>query len=417
MSADAPQCVVVGAGIIGLCCAFHLQSAGFRVTVVDRDPNGDRASYGNAGAIAMAEILPLPEPGIAKRLPGFLFDPLGPLAIRLRYLPWLWPYMRYFLTVGNRRDFKAGARAMASLLAPAMDDHEAMLQTIGLSSLLHRRGGLFVYRSEVGRKAEDDGWQLRREFCLHAEALDRTAIEAREPALGPEAHCGYFTEDWAHYGDPKALCEGLLDYLRKSGVEIVADAAVRITMEDGKFRSLITMKQQSIIFDHLVVAAGAWSHKLSKQLSDPFPLETERGYNTTLPNPGLTVNTMTTFSEDHFVMTPMNMGLRIGGAVEFAGLDAPPNYERSKALLKLARRYLPGLNTEGGAEWMGHRPSTPDSLPVIGRSGHHDNVYYAFGHGHLGLTSSATTGRIIAELMVERDPALDLRPFRVSRFG
>jgi D-amino-acid dehydrogenase len=417
MTSDPLRVTVVGAGIIGLSCAIHLHRAGFRVSVIDRDPEGDRTSYGNAGAVAVAEILPLPEPGIISRLPGFLFDPLGPLSIRLRYMPWLWPYLKHFLKAANPTAFKAGTTAMAALLATAMDDHEALLQTVGLSSQLHRQGGLFVYRTEAGRRAEAEGWALRKGAGLHAEQLDRKAIEALEPALGPEAHCGYFTEDWAHYGDPKLLCEGLLDYLRRNGVEIIAGEIIDFEIKDERPTAIFTAKEAKYEFDHLVIAAGAWSHKLSAHLGDFYPLETERGYNTTLPNPGVTVSTMTTFSEDQFVMTPMDMGLRIGGAVEFAGLDAPPNYKRAKALLRLAGRYLPGLNTDGGTEWMGHRPSSPDSLPVIDRSSRFRNVYYAFGHGHLGLTGSATTGRIITRLVQDRDPGLDLAPFRITRFN
>jgi D-amino-acid dehydrogenase len=417
MTSEPTRVTIVGGGIIGLSCAVHLYRAGFRVRVIDRDPEGDRTSFGNAGAVAVAEILPLPEPGIISRLPGFLFDPLGPLSIRLRYMPWLWPYLKHFLKAANPTAFKAGTTAMAALLSTAMDDHEALLQTVGLSSLLHRQGGLFVYRSEAGRRVDAESWALRKDVGLHAETLDRKAIEALEPALGPEAQCGYFTEDWAHYGDPKVLCGGLLDYLRRSGVEIIAGKVIDYEIKHERPTAVYTSKDAKHTFDHLVIASGAWSHKLSAPLGDFFPLETERGYNTTLPDPGVTVNTMTTFSEDQFVMTPMDMGLRIGGAVEFAGLDAPPNYKRAKALLRLAERYLPGLKTDGGTEWMGHRPSSPDSLPVIDRSSRFRNVYYAFGHGHLGLTGSATTGRIITQLVQDRDPGLDLTPFRITRFN
>jgi len=416
MAEGSTRWAVVGAGIVGLCCAYHLNRAGLDVVLIDRDPEGDRTSFGNAGAVAVAEILPLPSPGIARKVPGFLFDPLGPLSIRFRYLPWLVPYLRHFLAASRPERFRAGTAAMAALLASALDDHEALLQTIAMSSSLNRKGGLFVYRSAQGRAADEPGWQLRREVGLHAEPLDRRQIEEMEPSLGPEAHCGYVTDDWAHYDDPKALCSGLLAHLRQTGVEVIAAEIARIDFDGGRPAALVPRQDERIAFDNVVIAAGAWSHHLSRELGDPFPLETERGYNTTLPNPGVSVSTMTTFAEDQFVMTPMAMGLRIGGAVEFAGLDATPNYRRSKALLKLARRYLPGLNTEGGSEWMGHRPSTPDSLPVIGRSPGHANVIYAFGHGHLGLTGSATTGRIVAELAAGREPGLDLAPFRVSRF-
>ncbi len=416
MAEAGSRAVIVGAGIVGLCCAYHLLRTGFRVTIIDRALDDDRASNGNAGAIAIAEILPVPEPGIARRVPGFLCDPLGPLSIRLSYLPSLWPYLRHFLAAANVQDFRAGAKAMASLLATAMDDHEAILQSTGLSSLLYRQGGLFVYRSEAGRRFDESGWALRRELGIHAEPIGRTDIEFLEPALGPEAQCGYFTEDWAYYGDPMALCIGLLDYLRKAEVKIIAETVEGFELADEASPSLIISNHERIAFDHLVIAAGAWSNKLSHQLGDPFPLESERGYNTTLPFPGVDVQHMITFAEDHFVTTPMDMGLRIGGAVEFAGLKAPPNYARSKALIKLAQYYLPDLQTEGGTEWMGHRPSTPDSLPVIGRSSHHRKIYYAFGHGHLGLTGSATTGRIIASLVCGCSAEIDLTPFRINRF-
>lgn len=416
--ADSRQRVcVVGAGIIGLNCALHLRRAGLQVTIIDRDPEGDRASYGNAGAVAVAEILPLPEPGIAAKVPGYLFDPLGPLSIRLRYLPWLWPYLRHFLAAANPARFHAGAAAMAALLSTALDDHASVLAETGLEHLLNRAGGLFVYRTEHTRARDDAGWALRRELGLHAEPLDRAGIEALEPAMGPAAGCGYVTEDWAHYRDPKELCQGLLDYLRRAEVEIIAADVVDFEMTEGRPSAAITARESRRPFDHLVVAAGAWSHRLSARFGDFFPLETERGYNTTLPRPGVAINTMTTFAEDHFVMTPMAMGLRIGGAVEFAGLNAAPDYRRSRALLSLARRYLPKLVTEDGTEWMGHRPSTPDSLPVIGPSARFSNVYYAFGHGHLGLTGSATTGRIVAQLVAGGELDIELRPFRVTRFS
>lgn len=412
MTAGAARVTVIGGGIVGLGCAHHLRKAGHAVTLIDRDPQGDRASHGNAGAVAVAEILPLPAPGVARKVPGYLLDPLGPLAIRLRYLPRLWPYLSRFLAASRPAAYRAGAEAMAALLSTALADHRALVDEIGLSDQLKMTPGLFVYRSEAGRERDAADWALREELGLPATALARRDIEDLEPALGPEARCGYLTDDWAHYGDPKALCEGLRGHLRTAGVEIVkgevihVDAAAAVTRDGSRHD-----------FDHVVIAAGAWSHGLTADLGDWVPLETERGYNTTLPVPGVAVRHMTTFAEDHFVMTPMAMGLRIGGAVEFAGLAAPPNYNRSKALLRLAARYLPGLATEGGTEWMGHRPSTPDSLPVIGRATRFANVHYAFGHGHLGLTGGVTTGRIIAELVGGRDPGLDLTPFRVSRFG
>jgi len=410
------QAVVVGAGIVGLCCAFHLKARGFDVTVVDRDPDGDRTSFGNAGAIAQPEIMPLAEPGIAWKVPGYLLDPLGPLSMRFGHLPKLIPYLMRFLKAANPAQFEAGARAMAALLAPAFDDHGTILQASGLGSLLDKAGHLWVFTSEAGRAAAAHEWKIRNDLGLDSVFLDRAELAEREPALGPRAACAVHTEDWGHYTDPKALVLGLMDHLRDRGVRFERGNVFDIEIKDERPTAVYTEAEFRHPFDHLVVAAGAWSHHLSNRLGDYCPLETERGYNTTLPNPGLSLNTMVTFAEDHFVATPMSMGLRIGGAVEFAGLDAPPNYERAKALLRLGEKYLPGLNTEGGTEWMGHRPSTPDSLPVIDCSGRFPNVLYAFGHGHLGLTGSATTGRLIAGMACGETPDIDLAPFRIARF-
>ena len=167
---------------------------------------------------------------------------------------------------------------------------------------------------------------------------------------------------------------------------------------------------------HAVVACGAWSKQLAAGLGDAVPLETERGYNTTLPPGAFDVRRQLTFGGHGFVVTRLSSGIRVGGAVELGGLKLAPNFRRSEAMLKKAKSFLPGLDTAGGKQWMGFRPSMPDSLPVIGRSTGSDRVLYAFGHGHLGLTQSAATGRLVADLRAGRTPPLDLAPFRPDRF-
>lgn len=411
MSDSGQHVAVVGAGIVGLNCAFFLRRAGLKVTVYDRDPDGDRTSFGNAGAIAQPEVMPIAEPGIVWKVPGYLFDPLGPLSIRLSYAWRLWPYLWRFLAASGRKRYAAGAAAMAGLLAPAFDDHGTVLQESGLGHLMRKSGHVWVYRSEAARDASAE-WEIRRSLGFELERLDRDGVRHYEPALGPAAHCGYRTPDWGVYTDPKALVLGLMAHLRDRGVAFEKAEIIHIEADEA-----VAGDGRRFPFDRLVIAAGAWSHSLTAPLGDFCPLETERGYNTTLPDPGLELNSMVTFAEDHFVATPMSMGLRIGGAVEFAGLDAPPDFARAKALLRLAERYLPDLNAGGGTEWMGHRPSTPDSLPVIDRAGRNARVFYAFGHGHLGLTGGPSTGRIVTAMVRNENPGLDLNPFRIGRFA
>jgi D-amino-acid dehydrogenase len=208
----------------------------------------------------------------------------------------------------------------------------------------------------------------------------------------------------------------LTDYLKTQGVVFKYGQVSRTLNESNKSVGVQLASGEIVPCDQLVVAAGAWSAQISNQLGDYVPLETERGYNTTLTDTRVKVRSFVTFSQDKFVITPMQVGLRIGGAVELAGLEAPPNYDRARALVRLAKNYIPNLNAGGGTEWMGHRPSTPDSIPVISPSQRYKNVYYAFGHGHLGLTGSMTTGRLIAELVSGKTPNIDLTPFHVGRF-
>ena len=417
MKKEDQQILVIGAGIVGLACAFFLNAQGYRVRIIHEADLDASTSCGNAGAVAVAGMIPLAGPGVLLNAPKWLIDPLGPLSIRASYMPRLLPWFWHFIRAGTNSKRKDLSKAMMSLLQMAFDDHDTVLSATNLQHLLQKKGTLYIYRSEQGRLADKADWDIRSDCGIRFEALDRRGVLHYEPALGPRAANGYRVEEWAHYRDPAEIVGELANHLKAQGVIFEQAQVDRIHFEGTRPVGVKLLNEKLLRGDQIIVAAGAWSTALSRQLGDPFPLESERGYNTTLPDPGIEVRSFVTFSEDHFVMTPMQMGLRIGGAVEFAGLKAPPNYGRSKALLRLAKRYLPDLNTEGGTEWMGNRPATPDSLPVISPSRDHDNVFYAFGHGHLGLTGSMTTGRVIADLVAGKTPDIDLSPFHIGRFG
>jgi D-amino-acid dehydrogenase len=404
--------VVIGAGIIGLSSAYHLHADGHEVTVIDREPDGDRASSGNAGGIGISEIVPASVPGLIWRVPGWLFDPLGPLSVRWRNFPAMVPWLWRFLRSGNPAEVERITAALAVLAHRCFDDLVPLLTTLGLSADLHRIGALTVYETSAGFIRDRPEWDLKRRHGIVAEELSGDQAREREPALGPLVRHAISTPQWAHVSDPVAITRRLLQWLQAQGVTVRRGEALgaegrRLRLADGS----------ELPFDALVVAAGAWSGRLARSLGDRVLLESERGYNTTLPNPGVQRRAEVIFGERKFVATPLAMGLRIGGAAEFAGLETPANYARCDALLALAGLYLPGLRTEGGTRWMGHRPTTPDSLPVIGRSPGRRDVLYAFGHGHTGLTFGPTTGRLIADLAAGRSPPLDLTPFAIGRFA
>ncbi|MBV4455809.1 MULTISPECIES: NAD(P)/FAD-dependent oxidoreductase [Pseudomonas] len=410
--------IVIGAGIVGLATAHHLLKEGVRVTVVDRDPEGDKASFGNAGGIAVTEVIPASIPGVLWKVPGWLSDPLGPLAIRPSHAPRLLPWLLRFAGAGKPSEVKRIAAALTALNARVYEDLLPLLAEHGLHEELQQFGALTVYEKAAAFDKDAAQWDLRRACGVEVHALSGNEARDIEPALGPSITRGVFMPQWSHVKDPKTLVDKLRQSLAARGLFIqigevcgihsgLERDAVSVCLSDGR----------RLLADKVVVAAGAWSGLLARRIGDKVLLESERGYNTTLPAPGVALSREIIFAERHFVATPLSCGLRIGGAAEFGGLYAPANFKRSQALARLAALYLPGLRLEGGTCWAGHRPATPDSLPVIGVSPRNPAVIYAFGHGHLGLTQAATTGRLVSDIALGKPPLVDLAPYAISRFN
>jgi glycine/D-amino acid oxidase-like deaminating enzyme len=410
------EILVIGAGIVGMGCACCLQRAGFEVTVVDRLAPGAATSYGNAGGVATGEIIPLSVPGLLREVPGWLLDPLGPLAVRWRYLPQALPWLLRFLRAGSKRRVRALAGALAALSHAARAPLEQLLAAAGLDDLLAREDCLYLYDNERQLAAERLHWELRRAHDIPFERVAGHALSELEPDLARDFAFGIRMPGWYHITNPHRLVTGLAEHFSRSGGRLLRAEVVGIETRDRRAQALRLADGGALSFDQLVIAAGAWSHLLARQLGDGVPLESHRGYHVTLPHPGIRPRRLVLYAPEHFVVTPMEMGLRVAGTVEIAGLEAPPDYARARILVRKAKRIYPALDDTGGSEWMGHRPATPDSLPVIGRARRFGNVSYAFGHGHLGLTFGPITGQLIAELAAGQPATIDLHPYRVDRF-
>lgn len=411
-----PHLTIVGAGIVGLCCAWSAQRRGWQVTLVDRDFEGDRASHGNAGGIAVSECAPLSLAGLGLQPLRWLLDPLGPLAIRVRHAPKLLPWFLALRRVAEPANYLRIARALAALNDRSLRDFKAVLADTGISGDLHQRGALTVY--ETARAFEKDAaeWQLKRSLGVRWRNLDAGEISSLEPALAPVFARGVMLEDWAHIDDPQRVVTALRRRVLSLGATCVVGEAAALALDAPGQPAAVLACGRRVAGDRVLVAAGAWSARLARSIGDRALLESERGYNTTLPGSASRLQREVIFAERKFVATPLAIGLRIGGAAEFAGLEAPADYRRSDALLQQARRYLPDLDERDAKRWMGHRPTTPDSLPVIGSSPSSAGVLYAFGHGHLGLTQSATTGELVGHLLDGTPPPVDLAPYAITRF-
>jgi D-amino-acid dehydrogenase len=411
----ATDVTIVGAGIVGICAAASLAEAGARVTVIDRTGICEETSSGNAAALAFSDILPLAQKGMLRNLPKWLADPLGPLSISPAYLPRLLPWLVRFWRAGASARYEPSLAAQAGLMQLAETEWAGLMQRSGTEDMLRQDGSLELYESEAEFLASLPGWAARQRFGIAHRHLAQAELQAYQPGLSPRFVRGTFVPGWKTVADPKQLGKAVWRHAQVHGARFVeGDVALVLAAKDA---IAIQLRQgRTLRASKLVVAAGAWSHRLARQFGDKIPLETERGYNTTLPKSAFDVRRMLVFPGHGFVITPLADGVRVGGAVEFAGLDRPPNFARSKAMLAKAELFLPGLDPASGREWMGFRPSLPDSLPVIGRAQNSADVFYGFGHGHLGLTQSAATGRLLRDLVLGQLPPIDLKPFSAQRF-
>jgi D-amino-acid dehydrogenase len=412
---DIIDVAIVGAGIIGISIAFKLQEAGRNAVLIDRRGIAEETSRGNAGAFAFSDVIPLATSGVLRKLPRWLSDPLGPLTVRPEYLPQIMPWLMRFWRAGWPDRIATGIRAQSALMRVSRTEADALIASAGLEDLIRRDGVLELYESEVELRnaARDDAAKSAEgiEF-RHVRGQDLAALQ---PGLSPKIVCGTFIPKWQTVTDPYDYAVAVGEAAMARGAAFrKAEVAQLRPQDDGVILEL--GDGSALRARQVVVAGGAWSKRLTAPLGDDIPLETERGYNTTLPGYSFELKRQLVFSSHGFVVTPLAGGIRIGGAVELGGLELAPNFRRADAMLAKAARFMPGLDTTGGTQWMGFRPSLPDSLPAIGRSRRSRNIVYAFGHGHLGLTQSAGTGRLVANLLTGAAQPIDMSPFSPQRF-
>jgi glycine/D-amino acid oxidase-like deaminating enzyme len=412
--------VVIGAGMVGVCAASYIQRAGHDVLIVDPSAPGEGASFGNAGCFNPSSVVPIAGPDTLKKVPGYLMDPLGPLAIRWSYLPQIAPWLlRYAYAGSSAARVEEQAKALRTLLWPSLDYLMPLVQNAHAESLVKRNGILIVYRSERGWQADERAWNIRKRAGVVWHDLDQDELRQFDPGLSRELIRAKHVPGNGHTADPGNLVKALASAVEADGGKIVRAKATGFKIENGKLLAVMTDAGE-ILADKAVISAGAYSKQLAALAGDTVPLETERGYHLVVHNSEVMPRVPTTDSEFSFVATPMAMGMRLAGTVELAGLKAKPNWERSRMLLARAINLFPNMPKDVPESrlsmWMGHRPSLPDSLPVLGVSSRCADVIHAFGHQHVGMTAAPYTGHVVAELVSGRPSPIDLSPFRPGRF-
>ncbi|MBI5262946.1 MAG: FAD-binding oxidoreductase [Bradyrhizobium sp.] len=413
--------VIIGAGAVGVISGIEALRDGHRVTLVDPgEPGGTQAaSYGNAGWLSSHSVIPPSEPGIWKKVPGYLIDPLGPLAIRWLYLPRALPWLiQYLLSGWTEARVEKTARALRTLLKDAPALHKKLAEEAGVGDMIERNGLLHVFTSRAPFDA-DLGWRIRKRVGIEWLELSAEELRQREPDLNPRYTFSVLVEEAGRCRNPGGYVAALAAHAVANGATHVSARATGLRLAGDKLVAVLT-ETGEIACDAAVIAAGARSKHLAASVGDRLPLETERGYHVIVENAEIGPRTSMMAADLKIIVNPTDTGLRAAGQVEIGGLDAAPNWKRADILRESLISMFPKLPRSFPASsvktWLGHRPSMPDGRPCIGHARASRDIVYAFGHGHIGLGSSARTGRLVAQLLSGREPEIPLTPFAPERF-
>jgi D-amino-acid dehydrogenase len=414
--------VVIGAGIVGAVSAVELLRDGHQVTILEPGhPGGEQAaSYGNGTILGVGSVVPVSMPGLWKKVPGYLRDPLGPLTIRWSYLPKLLPWLVRFMRAGSTvAKVQRTAEALAPLLADAPQRHARLAEEAGVGGLIKRNGILYPFLDRASFEAEALAWKLRRDAGVTWLELDADQLRQQEPLLDRRYTFAVLVQQGGNVVDPGGYVAALVAHATGQGAKVVTGRATGLRIQDGRLRAVMT-EAGEIACDAAVIAAGARSKALAKAAGDDVSLETERGYHAVLEGAGIELRHPMLTADTKSAVVSTRAGLRVAGTVELAGLEAAPDWRRAEVLRDAMVKTIPSLPRDLPLDrikvWMGHRPSTPDGLPVIGQASGCADVVHAYGHGHIGLASGAMTGRLVADLVSGKAPTIEIGPFSPQRF-
>jgi len=405
---------IIGAGIQGVCNALFLQKKGYEVTLFDREePGSQAASYGNAGHFSPYASVPVNRPDILTDVPAMLLSSTGPLALKWNYVPKMLPWFLKFIKNCSKKNMMHTAKYMHQILDLALPAYDELFEEIDLSGLVENKGIMYIWNDQ-NLKSRELEINIRKEIGAEQQLLNKSEIHDLEPNIKNIYHAGVFYKKARHSRNPGKIWVKLFEsFIKKNG------KFLKLNIKNVDFdekNPVVRSETQRFIFDKLVICCGAFSKKLTDKLHENIPLDTERGYHIHFKGFDNLISRPIVFQNRGFGMTPMEQGLRVVGTVEFGGLNNPLSKSRIKNLVDNAKYLLDGLPDHHDDEWLGFRPTLPDYLPVIGPSKNYNNVFYSFGHHHLGWTLAAISGKIVSKMISNEKTNLNLEPYSSNRF-
>ena len=406
---------IVGAGIIGVCIALELVERGLQVAIFDPADVCSKTSYGNAGVISPWTCVPQSLPGLWKQLPAWLIRPDGPVSIRPGYLPQFLPWALRFMAAGKADRLDPIADAMFALSKGSVDAYKRRLAGTGKAHLVRDSIYVHVYRDPAAASLDHLGWQMRQNRQVPVDYINADELRIIEPELADEFKAAIIIKRQGRASDPAGIGIALAEKSVACGATHIKSQVKEIRPDNGQGCQVVTDRHTYQV-GKIVLAAGIWSRQLLVNFGFNLPLEAERGYHLLLRDPGIELNNSIMDADGKYVASSMDAGIRIAGTAEFSGLDTAPNYARARRFAKQARQLFPRINCDQPEEWMGARPSFPDSLPCLGEIPGLTGIVAAFGHSHYGLGMAPSTSTIIADCVTGRRPSVDMAPYQIGRF-
>jgi len=413
-SSETTDTIVVGAGVVGLAIGTNLARRGVLVTILDELPAASGASYGNSGFLVADTAMPVALPGMYRKVPSWLLDPEGPLRVRPSYLPTALPFLLRWLHSSRAAQVRLSSDAMRQLHAPTFDEWKALVGPQVYDALIRRTGQVYLWEGQ-GASTTSMEDELRARHGINVESLTPADIQEIYPGITRTISRAMLIPGNGHTTNPGRLCGEVLQAFLNAGGQVLHERVQRIWSSDGGWR-LMTTSGQTRTAKRVVIAAGAWSHRLLRPLGIDVPLESERGYHVVLPNPSVELAMPILHKSGYFGINSMEMGIRLAGTVEISGLEATPDPVRCDVLIRKAKRLFPDLRHDAPRLWMGHRPSVPDTVPVIGPVPDQPGLFTCFGHGHCGLTAGPASAKLVVQQMMGEEIAFDTAPYSISRF-
>lgn len=406
---------VIGAGIVGVSTAIWLQRDGHKVILIDRAGPGTGTSHGNAGVLAACSVVPVTGPGLWQKAPRMLLDPNQPLFMKWGHLPKLAPWLMKYMRHANAPGARKRAAAVSNIIGDALNDHLALAGGTGAEKWVKPSDYVFVYKDRAHYEGDAFGFSVRKDNGFSWDVLEGPAWAEYDPIFGDQLGCAAVFGGHGRIADPGQYVKDLASHVVAQGGQLVLGEVSDIAREQGAVTG-VRVGGETIACDAAVLTTGIWSTDLARKLGVNPTLESERGYHLELYEPSVMPRSPVMIASGKFVATPMDGRLRLAGIVEFGGLDAPASRPPYDLLLRQIRAAIPGLTWKKTEEWMGHRPSMADSLPVIGESTELKGAFMGFGHDHVGLTGGPKTGRLLSQLISGTTPNISLAPYAPDRF-